>query len=236
VTPPPPLSSEQQQQWFYSIGGERFGPVGFDYLLDMAKDGQLDPRNDLVWSNSLNEWAPAGHVGGLFERVAGAGDGNRSSHDLAQTGDYKERSLPKANFAGTGRIGYLFGMLILPVALVLGWQFALPMLTPYVPEEYAIYLPFAIWPLVGLMILVTQVRRFHNLCMSGWWILGFVVPLLNIWLSYRCFACPAGYDQHKKLDWPGTFVAFLYWGSILGSIGLVVATSLGYFSELKAYA
>src|SRR5687767_11887643 len=58
----------QDQQWFYSTGGQRFGPVGFDYLLELSQSGKLDPRNDLVWSTSLSDWEPAGEIEGLFER------------------------------------------------------------------------------------------------------------------------------------------------------------------------
>ena len=70
----------QQQQWFFSTGGERFGPVGFDYLLEMAKSGKLDPRNDMVWTTTLSDWEPAGEVEGLFERRALRRDENPLDH------------------------------------------------------------------------------------------------------------------------------------------------------------
>ena len=107
----------QQQQWFFSTGGERFGPVGFDYLLELAKSGRLDPRNDLVWSTTLSDWEPAGEVEGLFERRAvKAGDGaGESAAGFASTGTFESTPIPRAHFPGTGRIGYLMGTLVVPV-------------------------------------------------------------------------------------------------------------------------
>ena len=229
------MTAQQQQQWFFSTGGERFGPVGFDYLLEMAQGGRLDPRNDLVWSTSLNDWEPAGEVEGLFERRAvRKEDGSTDAgHAFAQTGTHESVPIPKAVFPGTGRIGYLMGTLVLPVALAIGWHFAIPFLKPHVPEEYAAYLPVVAFPLALLMVLATQVKRFQNVGMTGWWLFGLLVPVLNLWLGFRSLACPAGYAQQRKLDGPGMLLAFLYWGAILGGLGLSIATMVGAFGEMK---
>ena len=69
-------------------------------------------------------------------------------------------------------------------------------------------------------------NRLVNLGMSRWWFLGNFVPILNFWIGYRCFACPAGYAYHKKLDGPGIALAILYWLLLLIAIlvvGAVVA-------------
>lgn len=229
------MTAQQQQQWFFSSGGERFGPVGFDYLLEMARGGKLDPRNDWVWSTSLNDWEPAGEVEGLFERRAvRKEDGSmEAGQAFAQTAAHESVPIPKAVFPGTGRIGYLMGMVVLPVVLVIGWHFAIPFLKPHVPEEYAAYLPVVAFPLALLMMLATQVKRFQNVGMTGWWLFGLPVPLLNLWLGFRSLACPAGYAQQRKLDVPGVLLAFLYWGAMLGGVGLSVAAMVGAFGELK---
>ncbi len=59
--------------------------------------------------------------------------------------------------------------------------------------------------------------------MSRWWYLANFVPLLNIWVGYRCFACPAGYAYHKKLDGAGIFLAIIYW--LLVAIGVLVVAA-----------
>jgi len=225
----------QQQQWFFSTGGERFGPVGFDYLLELAKSGRLDPRNDMVWTTTLSDWEPAGEVEGLFERRSGQReDGSYDpAGDFANTGSYEAKPIPKAHFPGTGRLGYLMGTLVVPVILIVAWQFALPYIQPYAPEKLRNYLPPVIFPLAGLLAVAAVVKRFRNVGMSGWSIFGLLVPVLNLWLGYRLLACPGGYSTRRKLDVPGKLMAVLYWGTLVAGIGLGIAAGVGAFGELK---
>ena len=116
---------------------------------------------------------------------------------------------------------------------MVAWQFAVPYIQPYVPENFRNYLPPVIFPLAGLLALATVVKRFRNVGMSGWWLFGLVVPVLNLWLGYRLLACPAGYSTRRKLDVAGKLVAVLYWGSLVAGIGLSVAAGVGAFGELK---
>jgi hypothetical protein len=75
-------------------------------------------------------------------------------------------------------------------------------------------------------VLHFNLERLLNVGMSRWWFLGNFVPLLNLWVGYRCFACPAGYAYHKKLDGIGVALAIIYWLMILvaivAAIGLVI--------------
>jgi hypothetical protein len=224
----------QQQQWFFSTGGERYGPVGFDYLLELAKTGKLDPRNDMVWTTTLPDWEPAGEVEGLFERRAKREDGSLElAGDFANTGTFESKPIPKAHFTGTGRMGYVMGTLVVPVILIVGWLLLIPLMQPYVPENLRGYMLPVVFPLAALLAVATTVKRFWNVGMSGWWLLALGVPLLNLWLHYRLFACPAGYATQQKLDGPGKFLAFLYWGPIVAGIGLGIAAGVGVFGDLK---
>jgi hypothetical protein len=60
--------------------------------------------------------------------------------------------------------------------------------------------------------------------MSRWWYLANFVPILNLWVGYRCFACPAGYAFHKKLDGVGVALAILYWLVMLVCLVAIVVT------------
>ena len=82
-------------------------------------------------------------------------------------------------------------------------------------------LPLATLALLGWSVL----RRLTNLGMSRWWCLTALVPVANLWLGYRCYACPTGYAYHKKLDVAGIILAILY--SITGvAASLLVAAFL----------
>lgn len=51
--------------WHFAQQNQRQGPVSFERLQKMAKEGWLHPT-DLVWHSGLPEWTPAGQVQGLF--------------------------------------------------------------------------------------------------------------------------------------------------------------------------
>lgn len=223
--------SAHQQQWFFSSGDERYGPVGFEYLIELAKSGQLDPRNDMVWTTTLNDWEPAGEIEGLFERRAARNDEPSMDGGFASTGTFESKPIPKASFPGTGRIGMVMGVVVVPPLLMAGWAYALPLILPHVPEGYREYLPRVIIPLVGLLVLATLVKRFRNIGMSGWWVLGLCIPVVNLWLGYRLLASPAGYAVARKLDIGGKLMAVLYWGCLIAGIGLVAAAGMGLSGE-----
>ena len=56
------MSSES---WFYAHDGEQHGPVTTAVLQEMAGTGRLG-REDLVWSEGMEEWVPAGSRAELF--------------------------------------------------------------------------------------------------------------------------------------------------------------------------
>ena len=64
--------------------------------------------------------------------------------------------------------------------------------------------------------------------------LAFLAPFLNLWLGYRCLACPSGYAPHKKMDGPGIVLACLYWLSVLAGVSIlvfVIAQSAGLLEQ-----
>jgi len=79
---------------------------------------------------------------------------------------------------------------------------------------------------MAVLVIYVGVQRLANAGMSRWWYLGNLVPILNLWIGYRMFACPAGYAHHKKLDSAGIVLAILYWGliglTVLAMIGILI--------------
>lgn len=53
-------------EWYYAQHEEQFGPVTAAALKEMAQAGKL-AREDLIWREGMQRWAPAHKVRGLFE-------------------------------------------------------------------------------------------------------------------------------------------------------------------------
>jgi len=232
-----------KDEWWVTRQGERFGPVTFEQMVEAARSGRLEPRTDLVYGGKLSEWTPACEVEGLFERrqpteeesaEAKAAGGHAPPDDsLADSGSYDFGHEPThLDLPGAGRLGYFLGLLFLPTVLALGLAVLLPRLQEFVGETVAPWLPLLML-LVPIVAIVIIVKRFQNLAMSGWWWLGCFVPILNLWLNYRLFACPPGYGYTKKLDGIGKFLAVVYWLLVAASFVLPVIFGAAALHELQ---
>jgi hypothetical protein len=51
-------------QWFYARDGQQQGPVSFEALQQLGRQGGLTP-GDLVWTQTMTQWQPASTVPGL---------------------------------------------------------------------------------------------------------------------------------------------------------------------------
>ena len=224
------MEDEPHEIWFYSRDGEKHGPVSFTHLQAKAKEASLNPRLDMVWSKGMDEWKLAGEIEGLFKRHAVAEPPEVPVPTLAgspyqppQGDSVAEQMGKEGEWPGARRRSYLIATLIFPSL----WGFVIAagagfLTTQFGPEIMKIALPgLSVVPL--LVIIVISLKRLVNLGMSRWWFLGNIVPILNLWIGYRCFACPAGYAFHKKLDGAGIFLAIIYWLLLLIA---VVATIL----------
>jgi hypothetical protein len=57
--------------WFYTIKGQKQGPVSPQQLKDLAQQRVLSP-SDMVWKEGMAEWAAASRIKGLFPPGADA--------------------------------------------------------------------------------------------------------------------------------------------------------------------
>lgn len=221
------MNDTSQDAWFFTQEGEKIGPVTFSDLRAKAAEGGLRPRLDMVWCQGMAEWKPAGEVEGLFERKA-----PEVRESLAPPADpYRppevesvaDTMLRQIEWPGARRRSYLPVILIFPFV----WQWALTFILPLLTGQFGKELT-GMFALVGVFIPAVVgiwfgLQRLANLGMSRWWFLGNLVPILNIWIGYRCFACPAGYAYHKKLDGAGIFLAIIYGLVLIAAILFVVA-------------
>jgi uncharacterized membrane protein YhaH (DUF805 family) len=224
------MSETAQDAWFYTRDGQRQGPVPFSELRGIA----LDPRMDMVWTQGMDAWKPAGEIDGLFEKKT-----VEKPESLAPTADpyqppredaSQATMIPADKWPGVRRRVYIPLGFTLP--LFLGWMlgFAAGFVQSSIGKEVASILMFLSNIMPFAFMLVFGLMRLTNLGMSRWWFLANLVPILNFWIGYRCFACPAGYAVHRKMDGVGIFLAILYWvltALIIASIILTIAVIAG---------
>ena len=56
-------------EWYYVKNDRQCGPVSQETLVQMAAAGQI-AGDDLVWTDSMKDWAPASEVPGLIAPAA----------------------------------------------------------------------------------------------------------------------------------------------------------------------
>lgn len=57
-------------EWYYAREGKQSGPVSFEQLAELARNGGLNRTKDLVWTSTMKDWLPAGEVPELFTAPA----------------------------------------------------------------------------------------------------------------------------------------------------------------------
>lgn len=228
------MDAPDNEPWFYSREGVQAGPVTFEELRRKSQAGELNPRLDLVWRQGMPDWKPAGEVEGLFERRSSSEPATTASSVAGSTASPyapprresgAESMASPGEWPGLRRRWYLLGAIGFPLLVGVGLAI-LDHLEIALEPAVRIAIESV---LVSIVSLYVTIQRFPNLGMSRWWTLGLVVPFLNIWLGYRLFACPAGYEYDRKLDPAGITLAVIYWLIIL-----IVAVVLIFFIAVLA--
>jgi len=228
------MSDTAEGTWFYTRQGEQLGPLTFDGLREKARAGEINPRLDMAWTQGMAEWKPAGEIEGLFEKPAAPEPAETLApaadpYTPPQQNDAAAMLEPEGGWPGTRRAGFYLMTILFPFLWNFGFTFAVPFLTKQFGPDImgaaiigAMFIPVFVAIAYGL-------KRLVNLGMSRWWYLGTFVPILNIWVAYRMYVCPAGYAYHKKLDGAGVALAILFWLMIL-LIVLMVASLIALMS------
>lgn len=210
------MNDVPQDAWFYSHEGEKIGPVTFADLRIKVSEGALNPRLDMVWTQGMTDWKPAGEIDGLFERRAAPEPREElapPSDPYASPGQETAEELmgKQQEWPGARRRSYLIATLFFPTLWALGYNAANGLLTKQFGPEIMNTVSIGAQFVPTLVLIYIGLKRLVNLGMSRWWFLGHLVPILNFWVGYRCFACPGGYAYHKKIDGIGIFLAIIYW-------------------------
>ncbi len=205
------MSEMPSDAWFYTREGEKIGPVSFSDLKIKAIEGEINPRLDMVWTKGMDGWKPSGEIEGLFERRAMVEAPAAMPYERPSQESATEMMSHQGDWPGARRRSFFFMTCLFPSLWMFGLAAATPFLESKLGDRVMAFVPLVAMGVLVVTVLYFAVRRLINLGMSGWWILGSIVPFLNIWVNYRCFACPGGYAYHKKLDGVGVFLAIVYW-------------------------
>jgi hypothetical protein len=233
-----PEKRDSKRIWFYIRDSEQEGPVTFEELRALAVATRLNPRMDMVWNDSLPEWKQAGEIEGLYDRTGTAQE--KSVKSLAppaaalgkkeQGKNSPDKNGKDSGWPGMRRRYYIPTTVLFPIV----WSLAVGFCSPILIKQYGEKMMAEVLPYMGFIPFIAvgffMLKRLKNLGMGAIWFLAVFVPFLNFWLGFRCFACPAGYAYHKKMDGIGIALAILYWLVILSALLLgiaAVALSLG---------
>lgn len=202
------------QVWYFTSAGTRCGPVTFEELRTMATSRVLDPRLDMVWKEGMEGWKQAGHLDGLFERrnvpaeTSRGREGKRPGAVAALPANLTAALASKHMcWPGVGRLALWFGLLLFPAL----WSELLWWSIPTWVDTFGSALMSRLLPFAGIVPFAVAVHlvlmRLANVGMSRWWGLMLAIPILNLWVAFRCLVCPSGYAHHRKLDRPGMAIA-----------------------------
>jgi len=148
--------------------------------------------------------------------------GQESSHPMfvsltnsqPTTGEIEQQR----NYGGIRRLGYFFGTLGLSASLQIYMG-----IFHLKPDPTTIFIELFIeFILVLSLTFVLVVNRLRNIGMSGWWSVGMLVPIANVYLGVKCLACPEGYQDTKKLDSAGKVIAGIFIGVLTFCITVIV--------------
>lgn len=164
----------------------------------------------------MDAWMPAGKIDGLFERQAVSVKTEEKPAPAAKKPARAPRQKARPtmtggeSWPGARRRSLLLVTLLFPLI----WEYMLAAGSPFLIKQAGPVIMGKILPYASFVPLAViahfWLQRLVNLGMSRLWILAVFAPVLNLWLGYRCFVCPAGYAYDRKLDGPGILLAVLY--------------------------
>lgn len=124
---------------------------------------------------------------------------------------------------GIGRIAFLVLVTLLVVAWMQFGSLLWERVSGYLGESMSARMePHLHWLGIGLSLGITLLRL-RNLGMSPWFLPCTVVPGVNLWLGYRCIACPPLYAYRRSIGVPGILAAIVYWLVLLTAAALLIS-------------
>lgn len=221
-------------EWYYTVGSDQVGPVTFEELKRKAAAAEIHPRQDMVWQQGMDKWLPAGEIDNLFEkRVTEVAPEVSATSVAAALLEKEQHPEEVALWPGATRRWYILLMFLFPLL----WMVVCLTFATFVGPKLSLGFQ-RMFMLIGLIVpawvvIDTSLSRLTNLGMTKLWFFMNFVPVVNLWVWYRSFACPAGYAKTKKLDPIGWVLAIFYWLSTASSVAMAILIPTVLMGQLK---
>lgn len=172
----PMAANSTTAKYFLARGGEKSGPFSLEEVRERIRYGYCK-GSDLCWKDGDPEWHPVSSVLGA-ECAEAAALVARSQSD-------KVDPLPGV---------WHFGRRLYWLCVVVLWL----ILTFFSADKSIVLLGVVIY-LAGAI--TAAVYRTRDLGYSMWYLICWLIPVLNVWFGFHLLFSPRGYAITKKGDW-----------------------------------
>lgn len=223
-------------EWYFAKDGQQQGPVTAQQIAALASAGTLDPASTLVWREGLSDWKTLAESGILAETGAVAQVAARTIVENPYVVTERTRnSLSETpheaalEYPGYGRLRYFLSTFVITIVF---YGILAAVIFASLSTNGSSGGPVAGILLIVLLMIAASIyialQRLKNLGMSGWAILWALVPFMNIWITWRMIACPAGYEDHRTMDTPAKVITGLWVGMLaLSIVANIIAAMMG---------
>ncbi|MGJ8677344.1 MAG: GYF domain-containing protein [Akkermansiaceae bacterium] len=227
----------KNEEWFYTgRAGNQEGPVSKKEIQKLISKEAI-PLSAMVWKQGMENWEPITQIEEL--KTSKASTSPPALSNFSEKKEETKSSEPNpyeapsvinhmqdhevVSMGGIGRLNYFLTSIGIIVALLIAIALLVPLLKSVAPEI------LIIGGVIGYILLIFVYfrlagARLKNTGMSGWFALMLMIPLVNIYFSWRCIAAPEAYSLTKKLDTAGIIITSLYVLLFIASIGLNILT------------
>lgn len=189
--------------YYVGINGQQKGPFSLPQLEIMFNTKKIQ-LIDLCWTEGMESWQPISQV---LPEVGVQPDQEAfnpylppATQSIAPTNDLK------SYYGGINRLTYF------------GCNFLLGLLSLTLTN------PIFLFILVALSLVIVALRL-KNIGMNPWFCLLGVLPIVNIFIGYRCIACQEGYADTQILDGTGRVITWIFGGfCALVLIGAIIGS------------
>ena len=218
VAPPPPLPVESQSSrtlYFVHRDGQQFGPYSLRELQQYVAEKRV-AISDLAWSEGMPDWVFVSDVvGNLTRSASGSPILTSAAPNSVAAAQTSVQGVPKSDPL-RDRIRFGRGFYFLSV---IGLVFVMGALSTSKDTKGVGEFVFIVgWITVAVL-------RARDVGMSGWIVLLAPIPIVNLFLYYRLFCAPRGYEITRRADTAMQVICWSFAGLIVLAILIAILSS-----------